>query len=135
MVPMDCLPGIQSKATIGDDFQADVTTKGKGYGVYGVYAGHYTNTGSSVDGTDITFKGNAQENLVASDSYQIFGNYFNASSLHLGGNEDISIEANGKFNHISGVYMLNPGADSVWSGQPCECHHEYSWRIQAGALL
>lgn len=101
----------QSKATIGDAFQADVTSKGKGYGVYGVYAGHYTNTGSSVDGTDITFKGNAQENLVASDSYQIFGNYFNASSLHLGGNEDISIEANGKFNHITGVYMLNPGAD------------------------
>ncbi len=89
----------------------DVTTKGKGYGVYGVYAGHYTNTGSSVDGTDITFKGNAQENLVALDSYQIFGNYFNASSLHLGGNEDISIEANGKLNHITGVYMLNPGAE------------------------
>ena len=101
----------QSKATIGDDFQADVTAKGNGYGVYGVYAGHYTDTGSSVDGTDITFKGNAQENLVASDSYQVFGNYFNASSLHLGGNEDISTEANGKFNHISGVYMLNPGAD------------------------
>ena len=101
----------QCKATIGDDFRVDVTTKGKGYGVYGVYAGHYTNTGSSVDGTDITFKGNAQENLVASDSYQIFGNYFNASSLHLGDNEDISIEANGKFNHITGVYMLNPGAD------------------------
>lgn len=59
----------QCKANIGDDFQVDVTTKGKGYGVYGVYAGHYTNTGSSVDGTDITFKGNAQEHLVASDSY------------------------------------------------------------------
>lgn len=101
----------QSKATIGDDFQADVTAKGNGYGVYGVYAGHYTDTGSSVDGTDITFKGNAKENLVASDSYQVFGNYFNASSLHLEGNEDISIEANGKFNHITGVYMLNPGAD------------------------
>ena len=101
----------QSQATIGDDFQADVTAKGNGYGVYGVYAGHYTDTGSSVDGTDIKFKGNAQENLVASDSYQVFGNYFNASSLHLGGNEDISIEANGKFNHITGVYMLNPGAD------------------------
>ena len=26
----------QCKATIGDDFQVDVTTKGKGYGVYGV---------------------------------------------------------------------------------------------------
>lgn len=101
----------QSKATIGDDFQADVTAKGNGYGVYGVYAGHYTDTGSSEDGTDIKFKGNAKENLVASDSYQVFGNYFNASSLHLEGNEDISIEANGKFNHITGVYMLNPGAD------------------------
>ena len=101
----------QSKATIGDDFRADVTAKGNGYGVYGVYAGHWTDTGSSVDGTDIRFKGNAKENLVASDSYQIFGNYFNASSLHLGGNEDISIEANGKFNHITGVYMLNPGSE------------------------
>lgn len=101
----------QSKADIGDGFQVDVTAKGHGFGVYGVYAGHYTNQGTSVDGTHIAFQGHVQENLQAADSYHVFGNYFNASSLQLQGEDDIGITANGAFNHIVGTYLLHPGAE------------------------
>ena len=43
-----------SHVTIGDGFEADMTAKGNGYGIYGVYGGDYHDT--QEDGTDITFE-------------------------------------------------------------------------------
>ncbi len=101
----------KSKADIGDGFRADVTGKDHGYGLYGVYAGHYSNKGTYKDGTEITFEGHAEQNLTAADSYQVFGSYFNAASLHLKGDDDVSITENGHFNHIAGTILLDPGAE------------------------
>ena len=100
-----------SHVTIGDGFEADMTAKGNGYGIYGVYGGDYRNDGPQEDGTDITFKGHVQENLNTAGGYQVFGNYFNTSSLNLQGNDDIQITTNGDFNHIVGTYMLHKNAD------------------------
>ena len=96
---------------IDDGFQTDVTAKGNGFGIYGIYSGQWRNHGEQIDGTKITFNGQAHENIKAAGSYQIFAHYFNAASLILNGNDNVDIAANGHFNHIAGAYMLNPGAE------------------------